>query len=220
MRKIIIEVGVNRAQDTDRLLAEYPDAEYYGFEPTLELYGPLVIRYSNNPRVNLFPLALSNFIGTARFNIAGHACWGCSSLYEFPKNIHEIWPNRPDFNVTHTYQVPVITMKMFLENFIEKDGKDYEIVYAWIDAQGSDVSILQGFGDRISKLKAGCIEVALSTELYEGTSNQISTAIGFIKSCGFNEFTVSPDNVGREANLAFKRNTSDWNPLEISYEFS
>lgn len=204
MRKILIEVGVNHGQDTDRLLAEHPDAEYYGFEPTLELYQQLLFKYNNNPRVHLLPMALSNFVGMAKFNVAGQADWGCSSLYPFPDNIHQIWPGRYDFNVTHTYEVPVITMKLFLENFIEKDGADYEIVYAWIDAQGSDVLVLEGFGDRINKLNAGRIEVANLTELYAGTANQVGNAERFLKNNQFN-YHITPNPDGREADVDFTR---------------
>ena len=204
MRKILLEVGVNHAQDTDRLLAEYPDAEYYGFEPTLELYTYLLGKYNGNPRVNLLPFALSNFVGISRFNVAGQADWGCSSLYPFPQDIHQKWPGRADFMTTHSYRVPVVTMKLFLENFIETQGTDYEIVYAWIDAQGSDVLVLDGFGDRIHKLKAGRIEVANSTELYEGTANQVSNAERFLTANGFN-YHITPNPDGREADVDFTK---------------
>lgn len=201
MKKIILEVGVNTGTDTQRLLDTYSDCDYYGFEPTGELYTELVKKFADNPRVHFLPLAVSNYNGFATFHVNGVFGWGCSSLYNFSENINQIWPGRSDFVMTHSYRVPVIMMKSFLTTYITEP---FEIEYAWIDAQGSDLLVLEGFGDLISTLKAGRIEVAVTTELYEGTVNTLANALRFFQNNNYQTNTV-PAGDGQEADIDFVR---------------
>ena len=202
MKKLIIEVGANDGREINRLLAQYPEAKYYGFEPTIELYHRLMQGFGQNQRVNLIPSAISNFNGFATFNIAGQADWGCSSLFEFPENIHDIWPGRPDFNITHKYKVPVMKMSTFLDAYMDDD---YIIEYAWIDAQGSDVDVLESFGDHIDKVLRGRVEVANQTELYKGTRNTVGVAVAFLESKGFKYNIYNDGFGGREVDVEFFR---------------
>jgi FkbM family methyltransferase len=174
MKKLIIEVGANDGREVNRLLEQFPDAHYYGFEPTVELYNNLNKMFGHIDRVNFYPIAISNYNGFATFNVAGHGDWGCSSLFNFSDNIQDIWPGRSDFATTHRYKVPVMKMSLFLDNYI---NEDFEIEYAWIDAQGSDLNVLESFEHHFNKIKAGRIEVANRVELYTGTNNTLNNAM-------------------------------------------
>jgi FkbM family methyltransferase len=182
MKKLIIEVGANDGREVERLLAQFPDAHYYGFEPTLELYNNLIKMFGHIDRVNFYPIAISNYNGFATFNVAGQGDWGCSSLFNFPDNIHDIWPNRPDFTTSHRYKVPVMKMSLFLDNYI---NEDFEIEYAWIDAQGSDLNVLASFEHHLNKIKVGRVEVSNRVELYTGTNNTINNAMDLLDNNGY-----------------------------------
>lgn len=198
---IIIEVGVNTGTDTVGLLNRFPEATYYGFEPTLELHGHLLGKFRDNPRVNFMPVAIDIVEGFKQFNVAGQGDWGCSSLHNFNPNIHELWHNRPDFKVSHTYKVPVMRMDSFLDLYT---NPGVIIDYAWIDAQGSDVDVLNSFGYYLDNVKAGRLETAYSVELYSNTTNTLANAEFTLKENGF-RYTVTPDDVGKECNIEFWR---------------
>ena len=201
---IIIEVGVNTGTDTPGFLAAYPDSTYYGFEPTLELYGNLVHRYLSEDRVNFFPIAISDKNGIATFNVAGQGDWGCSSLNSFNPDIHSLWTGRPDFKVSHRYKVPTMRMDTFIREYIETNGIAVDIDYMWIDAQGSDMDVLYSMGEYISKVKKGRFEVAMSVELYVGTNNSLKNAEEFLQKNGY-KYKVTPDDGAKECNIEFWR---------------
>ena len=182
MKKLIIEVGANDGREVNRLLDQFPDAHYYGFEPTLELYSNLNKMFGHIDRVNFYPIAISNYNGFATFNVAGQDDWGCSSLFNFPDNIQDIWPGRSDFKTTHRYKVPVMKMSLFLDNYI---NEDFEIEYVWIDAQGSDLNVLESFEHHFNKIKAGRVEVANRIEIYTVTNNTLNNAIDMLEDRGY-----------------------------------
>lgn len=200
MKKIILEIGSNDGREIEKLLNQCESCVYYGFEPTIELYTILLQKYKNKNNVNFFPIAISNYNGFSQFNVAGQSDWGCSSLFEFQDDIHQIWPGRPDFKTTHTYKVPVMKMSTFLNSYIDDD---YCIEYAWIDAQGSDIDVLFSFEDKITKIKKGRIEVSQNTELYKKTKNTISNAIEFLEKNNFRYNIFDDPHGGREADIEF-----------------
>lgn len=201
---IVIEVGVNTGTDTSGLLNSYPDSNYYGFEPTLELYGGLLQKYAEVPRVHFLPLAVSIENGFASFNVAGQGDWGCSSLNQFNPDIHSLWYGRPDFKVSHTYKVPTIRLDTFLNEYILNPESYVEIDYLWIDAQGSDMDVLYSLNEYIGCVNAGRLEVAYSVELYSGTKNTLKNAEEFLQLNNF-AYTVTPDDGAKECNIEFRR---------------
>lgn len=201
---IIVEVGVNTASDTPGLLKKFPDAKYYGFEPTPELYIELQSGYKNSPwydRMSFIPMAVSDKTGSAKFNIAGQGDWGCSSLNEFSDNIHQQWLNRTDFKFTNSYIVPTIRLDDFLITWrLEKEA----IEYLWIDAQGHDMKVLKSLDGFIKNVKAGRLEVAYTVELYKNTDNTLENAEKYLQKYGY-QYKVTPDDVGKECNIEFWR---------------
>lgn len=208
MKKLIFEVGANDGREINHLLNTFPDAEYYGFEPTIELYANKLIKeHGSNPNVNFFPIAISDYNGFSKFNIAGQDDWGCSSLFEFTDGIGKIWPGRSEanFKMTHSYNVPIMRLDTFIENYIEPKYSEYEIQYIWIDTQGSDVNVLYGLNNHIDKVKAGKVEVAYKLELYAGTNNTHDAAVEFLKSKGFKTEVTMDGCQGSECDVHFFR---------------
>jgi FkbM family methyltransferase len=158
----------------------------YAIEPTYELVSKhLYPKFQYNERVKICQWAIDVQNGFKKFNVAskmeGAADWGCSSLYEFSDDIHEKWPGRPDFEVTHSYTVPTMTLYDFCELY-----KIKEIDYLWIDTQGNDFNVLLSLGDKIDIVKEGRCEVAENVELYKNTNNKRSDVEDWLKSKNFN----------------------------------
>lgn len=202
--KTIIECGANKGNDTFNLVNTYPGEEtiLYAIEPTYELvYNYLYPKFKNDPRVRICQWAIDIENTFRTFNVAskmeGAADWGCSSLHEFTDNIHELWPDRPDFEVTHRYTVPTMT----LWDFCNLYGIT-SIDYLWIDTQGNDFNVLKSLKEKISIVKEGRCEVANTVELYKNTGNTKSNVETFLTSNGFEIETVGSSY---EADIFFKR---------------
>lgn len=196
--KIIIECGANLGHDTERLHQDNPDAMIFTFEPTIELFTEVLYpKFRNNKNVKIFPFAIDSNDGFTKFNVAGQADWGCSSLYEFSDDIHEKWPGRPDFKVTHSYLVPTISLFNFCKAYdIE------EIDFLWIDTQGNDFNVLKSLREKIKNVKAGRCEVSLDVELYKNTDNKLNTVKAWLEENGF-KVEVNAHGHNKEADLNF-----------------
>lgn len=195
--KTVIEVGANWGGDTERLATK--NTIVYAFEPTPQLVDHLIDKFKNNNNVHIIDAAVDEEEGSAIFNIAGTADWGCSSLYSFTEDIHEKWKGRPDFHFTDT----CIVNKVRLDSFIE-DYKIDSVDYLWIDAQGNDFKVLKSLGDKVSLIKEGKCEGSYTVDLYQDTNNNVEDIVKWLEDKGF-ECKIIPDNVGKEADVHFKR---------------
>jgi FkbM family methyltransferase len=110
---IIFDVGANDGRSCCHF-ANDNNNKVYAFEPTPQLVEAHLKKYAKDNYV-IIQKAVTNYNGTAKFNIAGQADWGCSSLYEFNDNLDKTWPGRWDFVKTAVIDVECITMKSFIE---------------------------------------------------------------------------------------------------------
>ena len=179
--KTIVEIGANTGTDTIKYAKE---GILYTIEPVPVLAEKLKETFSDNTNVNVFQMAISDYNGFAKFGISdprfGAANMGCSSLNDFSDDIHQKWGGRGDFNMIEYVDVKVMRM----DSFIEQEGIT-EIDYLHCDAQGSDLKVLQSFGDKISILKAGKCEAANTVALYKNVDNSIYSIIKFLEKNGF-----------------------------------
>jgi FkbM family methyltransferase len=200
MQMIKFDVGANMGKDTQRLAAD--GSIVYAFEPTQELLHQFLWPIQKqNPNVIVVPFAVDVENGFKTFNISANRDWGCSSLYDFADDIHQKWPNRPDFVKTHSYKVPTITLYDFVNMY-----NIPSIDYLHIDAQGSDFKVLLSLKDKISIVKSGVVEAWNKVELYKGTSNSAVEIRNFLLSNGFTiTREETNDVVGAEINIYFIR---------------
>jgi hypothetical protein len=121
-------------------------------------------------------MAVSDFNGTANFNISSDGV--SSSLNE----LTEFSIKNTKIKYNNKIEVNVVRMDTFLmENNIQI------IDYLHCDAQGEDLKILKSFGNFISIIKKGKIEVTLKDELFSNTSNHIDDVVHFLN---INEFEI------------------------------
>ena len=203
MTEIILEVGMHNGKHTKGLLENYRGT-LYGFEPVPELQPVLNEKYGDNDRVNIFPYAVGDEdLDSVSFNISkrdGIHDYGCSSLYEFNKKIHELWPGRRDFKKEKTVEVKCIRLDNFLSGLENKPSK---INYFWCDAQGNDWKVLKGLGDYINIIEKGKVEAAFNVSLYDA-DNSFESIKRWLEERGFTT-SGKPDTPHKECDIHFER---------------
>lgn len=200
----VFEIGANRGQHTRALRERYPNCFMVVFEPIMTLANDRLNELRAYPDIIINSMAVDIENSIKTFNLAENADWGCSSLYNFREHIHEIWPGRPDFNMTSKYNVVCIRLDTYIDTFLPKEQPLDEIEYIHIDAQGNDFRVLQSLGNYIHKVQKGVCEVAKKICLYDNDYNHIDYAKPWLESHGF-KVTVKDDSLGNEADLHFER---------------
>jgi hypothetical protein len=122
----------------------------------------------------------------------GAADYGWSSLNQFTDNIQDIWVNRPDFAFVDTIDVEVIRMDKFIE-----DNNITQIDYFHCDAQGSDLSVLKSFGNKLNVIVSGVVEGAHRINLYS-VDNTVTSIVDFLESNGFRITNKNDQNSSSE----------------------
>lgn len=203
---IIIEVGANQGQDTEKFL-ENSENIVYSFEPIPELALRLWEKYGQNKNFHLITAAIDVENGWKKFNISKGGDWGCSSLHDFAPDLHKVW-SRPDFRYdTFLANAMCIRLDTFMEVF-----NIQEIGYIHIDAQGNDFNVLKSLGDKINVVQSGVVEVSNKIELYDIKDNHVSVVKPWLEERGF-KTRVEDDGVGKpmatingnEVNIFFNR---------------
>lgn len=176
-----------------------PEFLFYAFEPTPHMCEIIKSRAIGLENYILIEKAVSDFEGIAKFNVAGQADWGCSSLLDFSQNSKTEWPGRTDFKVTETIEVEVIR----LDNFI-KENNIKEIEYLHVDTQGSDLKVLVGLGESLRIVKSGTIEAANKIEILYKGQNTKDECVVFLEKNGFKiESVLCNDGMCNEVNIRF-----------------
>jgi FkbM family methyltransferase len=197
---ILFDVGANWGSDSLDKTRDDPTVKCYAFEPTPELINNLTNKSrSYSDRYTIVPIALSDFDGTAMFNVTAHADWGCSSLLTFSDGLKDTWPGRTDFYSERQIEVQVRR----LDGWLPEHPEITQIDFFHCDTQGCDLAVLRGMGDFISMIKDGVIEVPQSPEvrLYKGQHTK-EEALDFLNDKGFEVYkTASQQN---EDNIYFR----------------
>lgn len=197
---VIIEVGANLGQDTEKFLQQ--GKKVYCFEPIPNHARELWSRFGQNPNFHLSTIAIDLENGYKKFNINERYDWGCSSL-------HDVAEGNP-YGITYNDYV-ANAMCMRLDTFMDIYGIT-EVDYLHVDTQGNDFRVLQSLGDKISCVKEGVVEAAQTTQYYNVEDNWVHIVKPWLESKGFS-VRVEDDGVGKpgvtpngqEANLFFKR---------------
>lgn len=186
--KYILDVGAHWGQDSLYLAEEHKDVMVIAFEPTPELAERLREKCKDfSDRYLVYEDAISDFNGEADFHMVEDDT-GSASLNEFSDGLDKTWPNRKDFVVRGSKKVNVYRLDTWLDKFAPHIT---EIEHLHIDAQGSDLAVLRGLGDKISMVRSGVVEVPQSPELrlYKGQHTK-EEAVQFLVRNGFNIIKV------------------------------
>jgi FkbM family methyltransferase len=193
--RTIVEVGANYGQHTCKFVNE-ADTFVWSFEPLPILSNRLKEIYKDQENLTVIQKAVSDYNGVSQFHVSdpsgGAADYGCSSLNQFTDNIQDIWVNRPDFAFVDTIDVEVIRMDKFIE-----DNNITQIDYFHCDAQGSDLSVLKSFGDKLNVIVSGVVEGAHRINLYS-VDNTVTSIVDFLESNGFRVTNKNDQNSSSE----------------------
>lgn len=182
---ILFDVGAHHGQDSLDQTENNPDIICYAFEPTPDLAKLLRIKAEERnmrDRYLVYEHAISDFDGEADFHMV-EGDTGSASLNEFSDNLSETWPGRTDFIVRDSKKVNVYRLDTWLTIFAPEITK---IDHLHIDAQGSDLAVLRGLGEKLSIVESGVVEVPqeANLRLYKGQHTK-QEALDFLEQNGF-----------------------------------
>jgi FkbM family methyltransferase len=199
--KYLFDVGAHWGQDSLEQVRNNPEFTCFAFEPTPELVNRLRNESSEfSERYKVYQQAISDFDGEAVFNlVVGDT--GSSSLNEFSDDIATTWQGRTDFVVRDKIKVDVYRLDTWLNSFAPEVT---EIEHLHIDAQGSDLAVLKGLGEKLRIVKSGVVEVPQSenVKLYK-TQHTKEETIAFLVGNGFKITNVTHQH--NEDNIFFER---------------
>lgn len=137
--KTVMEVGARYGDETLILKNKFPNADIFSFEPNPLTIEKCFSNLKNQDRINFFPFALGREKSKLPFYSYIKDNDGASSLFK-----------RIDFEQCQkeTGLVDVIT----IEDFVSTRDISH-IDYLCMDVQGSELNVLRGAGNFLSKIK-------------------------------------------------------------------
>ena len=204
---IIIEVGAHYGEDTLRFLEIFPNPTIYCFEPD-DRNILTFNKFVNSKNVNLIEKAVSNQNGSAEF------------YNSFTTYSHDKTPSKYDFIPLNEYNKHMLhnsgssSLKKGYKNCLKtnsvvemirldtwlKSNIIEQIDFIWVDVQGSEFEVIDGLGNKISKVNYLWIEYG--EMFYEGAMDRDQT-ISLLLKKGFillEEFS----DLGSQGDLLFK----------------
>lgn len=203
--KTFFDIGANDGS-TCIPVATQKEEEWrvFAFEPCFQKALELIRKTVHMKLCHVYPVAVSDFDGTALFNVAGQEDWGCSSLLEFSEKSKTHWPGRCDFKVTESNYVPVLRLESFINKF--QEFHITEIDFLHVDAQGSDLAVLKGLGEYIDMVKVGQVEAATVKDILYVGQNTLEETHLWLLNHGFKILDFKPNDLqGNEVNIRFTR---------------
>jgi FkbM family methyltransferase len=187
-----IDVGAHLGEGTLEAATRNPKLLVFAFEPNWALARQIMGRAAN---FVVLPMAVSDSDGFADFFI--NACDGSSSLVKMAEAGLSHWK---DFDYTVKSKVVVQTIR--LDTFMELADLS-NVDYLKVDAEGTDLRVIQSAGKRLKDIKRVMLEVDVAPDrLYEGAPSR-DEVIDFLTESGFRLVGSESQNAGRQENLTF-----------------
>jgi FkbM family methyltransferase len=197
----IVQVGAWLGDDSLISACRRFGHRLYMFEPNPARVKELEAKAAGAATIHVIPMAVSSYNGKATFNIAAHD--DCSSLQNFDAGananwVHE-WHPYKNFEMVDRFEVDVIR----LDTFFGRNGIE-GIDLLEIDAQGEDLRVVEGLGERIRDVKKIQIEVNISGKPLYDNSFTRDEAVSFFTSHGFEQHISWKQCLNREENVVFR----------------
>jgi FkbM family methyltransferase len=199
--RTIIQVGAYTGDDGLIAACRAYGHRLYMFEPNPARAAELMRKTAGAPSIEVLPMAVSNFNGTARFKIAAYD--DCSSLQDFDAEANQTWVHEwhpyKRFEMVDELDVPVVR----LDTFLALRGLT-SVDLLEIDAQGEDLRVVESLGDRISDVKKIQIEVNIHDAPLYANAFGMAEAVAFFDARGFAQHVAWKQSLNREANVIFR----------------
>ncbi|WP_323810255.1 FkbM family methyltransferase [Sphingobium baderi] len=158
----VFDVGANRGQYATMLRK---DAGFTGtilsFEPNPDIFAALSRHAGSDKRWHIFNMALSDFDGTARFNIM--AADQFSSLEKPAAGQDAVFAGRN--KVTRTVEMPCRRLESLMPELQAAHG--FTLPFLKMDTQGHDLSVCEGAGSALDVMAGVQTELGVRP-IYEG----------------------------------------------------
>jgi FkbM family methyltransferase len=191
--EVWIDVGAHLGETTLDAATRNPSLLVFAFEPNWELARQIMGKAAN---FVVLPMAVSGSDGVATFSV--NAEDGSSSLLSIKEDFVEKWKGRIDLRVKEKVLVPTIRLDTFLRRMNLR-----RVDYLKVDAEGTDLQVIQSAGERLRDIRKIKAEVELGENLaFYGASTR-EEMIAFMDGRGFKLIATEDQNEGRQQNLTF-----------------
>ena len=196
--KIIFDVGAHKGESAIFFHEIFPVANIYSFEP-----NPLAAESISNlrvPNISVHQLALSDFVGSAEFNIQNIS--HLSSLHKINHKSRTSLGYAKEENHTS-----ICIQVMRGDVFMKKNNID-AIDLLKIDVQSNEVKTLLGFSSVIDKVKVVFVEVSIY-DFYENSSTitEIESSLLNFELFDIYEISKNPKTLGTDWITLVYKNT-------------
>ena len=189
-KPVIVEVGSFNGKDTLKFGRAFPSGRIFGFEPVPELYSVAVRRNLHMKNVVILQCAVSNVIGWVRMNVSNGTSRASSSILD-PEPVSKFFRGIV-FDPENQVSVPSITLESWKAQY-----KIDKVDLLWMDVQGAEGLVLEGFGEALRDVSAIYTEINFE-KIYEGAS-LFAEIKSFLESKGFCLAELWPDGPSGDA---------------------
>lgn len=157
----VFDIGSRDGLQSIEFSKRFPSAKIYAFEANPESIETCLQNTKDYPNITLVPKACLDFDGRTAFyaidmekspikNIGASSCFPISNLYKSRENL-----------LQKTIEVPCCRLDTFMvNNNIDK------VDLLWIDAEGSEICVIWGMGDKIKTVRAIYVETTFKPLYY------------------------------------------------------
>ena len=190
---LILDIGSRDLEQSEEFDVVWKDCDIVAFEPTPNQYNICEDKSHRYTNIKVHNLALSNYVGKVDFWVTDGNI-GCSSILE---PIHVPFGSQDKNKI----EVDAITLKEFM---LLNPQLDTTSLVVWMDVQGHELSVLEGFGDIIKNTKYIHLEAA-QIAYYKGHSSKESIE-KFLTDNGFEfEFYAADGHPFGEGDIMARR---------------
>ncbi|GGD84968.1 FkbM family methyltransferase [Planktosalinus lacus] len=174
--EVIFDVGAHKGTWTKQCLLYFPNAQYYLFEPQLELKNDISTNIPLDKNITLFNIGIGDTESTMSFTLHSRDD-GRSFSYSGTE------ANNLGFK---QIELPVNR----LDNVIEKHRLPLPDILK-IDAEGFDIKVLKGAGKYLIEIEIILVEVGV---MNKRVPNNVKEVVNFLDEKGFMFFDITDLN--------------------------
>jgi FkbM family methyltransferase len=174
--KTIYDIGANKGYWTYECLKYYPNADYYLFEPQLNLKDDIHTLLKGHDNIHLFSVGLGDVNDVLKFTIheRDDSCsFSFTEQEAKAKGFKQI-------------ELPIVRLDSFVR---DKDLNPPDILK--IDAEGLDLKVLEGAISLLNDIEVVMLEVAIVNNRMENTALNV---LNYLHDKGFKLFDITDMN--------------------------
>ena len=182
--KIVIDVGANTGQTIEQILQLNENVTIHSFEPTPELFGMLLSKYTSNQNLKILNVALGNQEDNINFFISDYS--PTNSILEPNVELYKGLGHTLSDTLSHSKKL--VVKQITFDNYYKTNLNDKIIDIFKTDTQGYDFFVLQGAEQTLEHIKMIVVELQF-LEFYKNSPN-FSKIINYLYQHGFYLYSI------------------------------